>query len=258
MELSTGVRLDLAEAGDPGGVPVLMLHGLTDSWRSFAPMLPMLPPEVRAIAVTQRGHGDASRPPEGYRGEDFAADAVALLDAMGIERAIIVGHSLGAWVAGHVVRAYPQRVSGLVLLGAIASPGANPVLQEFASEAVAPLRDPVDAGFVREFQLGTTARPLAPGMLDLFVGESLKVPARVWRDAFGALMKDDLVTLLAGVAAPTLLIWGDRDAYASRDDQERILAVAPGARLSVHEGCGHAVHWEEPAAVAAEVAAFAV
>src|SRR5687768_3405964 len=60
--LSTGVTLPFVEQGDPAGMPVVLLHGLTDSWQSFAPVLPFLPASIRAFAVTQRGHGDADRP----------------------------------------------------------------------------------------------------------------------------------------------------------------------------------------------------
>ena len=62
IALSTGVTLPYVEQGDPDGVPVILLHGVTDSWRSFEPVLPHLPPSIHAFALTQRGHGDADRP----------------------------------------------------------------------------------------------------------------------------------------------------------------------------------------------------
>ncbi len=58
--LPTGVTLPYAVSGDPAGIPVLMLHGLSDSWRSFEGVLPYLPPGIRAYALSQRGHGDAT------------------------------------------------------------------------------------------------------------------------------------------------------------------------------------------------------
>ena len=60
VELPTGVTLQYVEQGDPAGIPVLLLHGATDSWRSFEPVLPHLPSSIRAFALTQRGHGDAA------------------------------------------------------------------------------------------------------------------------------------------------------------------------------------------------------
>ena len=66
-ELRGGLRIPYVEHGDRTGTPVLMLHGYTDSWRSFEPLLRHLPPGLRAIAPSQRGHGDAGRPAVGYR-----------------------------------------------------------------------------------------------------------------------------------------------------------------------------------------------
>src|SRR5215207_8668876 len=74
VKLPSGVELPYIEQGDPSSVPVLFLHGYTDSWRSFEGVLPHLPRSIRAVAVTQRGHGDADRPFTGYDPRDFAAD----------------------------------------------------------------------------------------------------------------------------------------------------------------------------------------
>lgn len=94
VRLSSRITLPYVEQGDPRGVPVLFLHGVTDSWRSFEPVLPHLPKSMRAFALTQRGHGDADRPAS-YRTRDFAADIAAFLDALELDSAVLVGHSMG-------------------------------------------------------------------------------------------------------------------------------------------------------------------
>ena len=81
IELPTGVVLPYAEHGHPRGVPVLLLHGVTDSWRSFETVLALLPPDVHAFAVTLRGHARASQPPTGYLYADLAADVAAFAEA---------------------------------------------------------------------------------------------------------------------------------------------------------------------------------
>ncbi|MCD6027954.1 MAG: Biotin synthesis protein BioH, partial [Thermomicrobiales bacterium] len=95
IALTTGVRLPYVEQGAPDGVLMLLLHGYTDSWRSWESVLPHLPAAIHAYAPTLRGHGDADRPPAGYGPRDFAADAAAFMDALGIGQAIIVGASMG-------------------------------------------------------------------------------------------------------------------------------------------------------------------
>jgi len=99
--LPTGVTLQYAERGSASGVPVFLLHGVTDSWRSFEHVLPYLPSTIRAIAVTLRGHGDSSRPEGGYRYAEMAGDVRALMDALGIPAAVVVGHPPAQHVVAH-------------------------------------------------------------------------------------------------------------------------------------------------------------
>jgi len=85
------------------------------------------------------------------------------------------------------------------------------------------------------------------GHLDTVVAETLKVPAFVWHATFGGFLESgDFSGELTGVGIPTLLTWGDRDTYASRAAQDRLLQVIPHARLITYEGHGHALHWEDP------------
>jgi non-heme chloroperoxidase len=209
----------------------------------------------RAIAVTQRGHGDAERPASGYRVEDLASDAAELLEALELPPAIIVGHSMGAWAAEQVAVDNPERVAGLVLIGAFgAGPDSEAVVA--LTEEVSELEDPVDPGFVREFQVSTTNRPIPAALLDTVVAESLKMPARVWREVGTGFRRIDLSERYGEIAAPTLLVWGDQDAYVTRAEQDMLVREVPNARLSVYEGTGHAVHWEGPKRFARELTQF--
>src|SRR3712207_4230183 len=100
--LPNGVTLPYAVQGDPSGTPVVLLHGWPDSWRSFEGVMAHLPASVHAFALTQRGFGDADRPAAGYDPSDFAADVAAFMDAVGLASAVIVGHSMGSFVAQRV------------------------------------------------------------------------------------------------------------------------------------------------------------
>jgi non-heme chloroperoxidase len=256
VALPTGVTLPYVEQGDPAGVPVVLLHGGTDSRRSFDPVLPYLPSSIRAFALTQRGHGDASRPAAGYHPRDFAADVAAFLDSQGLESAILAGHSMGSTVALRFALDYPQRTRALVPMGAFVRYRTNPVIVEFVEDVVSGLEDPIDWSVAQEFQESTLAGPISASFLEVAITESLKVPARVWRDLFAGLLDDDHVERLDRIAAPTLLIWGDQDAFVPESDQETLLATIAGSRLETYRGTGHAVHWEEPARFAADLVSF--
>jgi pimeloyl-ACP methyl ester carboxylesterase len=257
VELAGRATLRYVERGDPAGIPVLLLHGVTDSWHSFEPLLPLLPTSIHAFALSQRGHGNSERPARGYRTRDFAEDIAGFMDAVGLRSAIIVGHSMGATHAQRFAIDHPQRVAGLVLVGAFATYRGNAVIVDLWRSTVSRLADPVDAAFVREFQESTLAHAIPQPFLDAVVAESLKLPARVWRDAFAGFLEDDFADELGAIAAPTLLVWGERDTLVPRHDQERMLRCIPDAKLAVYEGAGHAVHWEEPLRFAADLGVFA-
>jgi pimeloyl-ACP methyl ester carboxylesterase len=256
LTLPDGTRLQAAESGKPHGIPVLLLHGVTDSWHSFEPVLPHLPPSIRAVALTQRGHGDSDRPRAGYRTRDFAADAAAALDQLGIERCVVVGHSMGSANAMRFAIDFPRRTAGLVLAGAFASFRRNASLVEFWETSIRHLTDPVDEALARDFQLSTVAQDVAPEFIELAIRESLKAPARVWREAFAEMLEDDFAADVERIAAPTLIVWGARDALCPRSDQIALKTAIAGARLCVYDAAGHAVHWDEPARFAADLAAF--
>jgi len=252
--LATGPQIHYAEQGDPGGETIVLLPAYADSWFSYSRVLPLLPTRYHAYPMDQRGHGDSERPACCYTVDDFAADAVAFLDAAGIERATLVGHSGSCLTARRVAVLHPDRVGGLVLIGAPLSL-ARPAVLAFQA-AVHALEDPVAAEFVRRFQAGAVHVPLPEGFLDGLVAESRKLPARVWKRALDGLVAFDDAADLGRITASTLLIWGDRDAVVSREEQQRLEEMIPDARLKVYRDTGHSPHWERPERVAADLATF--
>jgi non-heme chloroperoxidase len=256
IQLSTGVTLPYVEQGDPSGIPMVLLHGYSDSSLSYELLLPHLPDSIHAYAYTQRGHADADKPAGGYRPEDYAADVAAFLDAMGIEAAVIVGHSGGAYTAQRFALDHPDRTLGVVLIGSFHAFHDNPAVAEL-QEVVPQLTDPVDREFVREFQESCVAQPLPAGFLEAIIDGSAQVPARVWKAYLEDLLAADVPTESGTIAAPTLIQWGDQDAFCRRSDQDALLAAIPQARLSTYHGTGHCPHWEQPQRAAAEIVAFA-
>ena len=143
--------------------------------------MPLLPPPLRLFALDQRGFGDSERPERGYGIPDLAADVVAFLDAVGVERATVVGHSYGSFVARRVAIAHPERVARLALVDSGWSP-RNPVLLEVQA-SLRDIADPIPTEFVRAFQASTAYQPLPAPFFERIVAESLKLPARLWGEA---------------------------------------------------------------------------
>lgn len=255
--LTREVSLDYIVQGRRMGIPVLLLHGFTDSRRSFERVLSRLPNSVYAVAVSQRGHGDSDRPEDMYSVRDFAADLAGLMDQLGLPEAIIAGHCMGATVAQRFALDFPERTRGLVLAGSFFTLRNHPGVEEFWDSTVSRLEDPIDPAIVRSFQLSTVARPIPAPFLEIVVRESLKVPAHVWKATLRALIETDFTGELGNIRVPTMLLWGDQDALVSRSDQDRLLEAIPKSRLSVYTGIGHAPHWENPTRFAAEIAHFA-
>ncbi|MFJ4830868.1 alpha/beta fold hydrolase [Streptomyces sp. NPDC088747] len=255
-QVGEGLVLPYAEAGYPDGTPVVFVHGLADSWWSFEPLLRRLPASLHGYAFSQRGHGDADRPEDGYTPDDLASDLVAFLDALGIGRALLVGSSTGGVQARIVAGSHPDRISGLVLAGVPATLADKPAVAGI-QQSLAGFSDTVPREFVEDLMSGAVAGGVARGLMETMIDESLKVPARVWRQTLQGLLEADLPATLAGILVPTLLIWGDRDAFLPRGDQQAVLDAVHGASLLVYEGAGHAVHWEQPERVVADIAEFA-
>jgi pimeloyl-ACP methyl ester carboxylesterase len=251
--LRDGLELPYVAQGDPDGVPVVLLHAWLDSLRCFDQVMAALPERIRAFAFDQRGHGDATKPADGYGLRDLAADVGAFMDAVGLDAAVLAGASSGGYVAQRFAVDRPDRTLGLALLGSPRSlRGPRP---RFA-DALATLEDPIDASFVRELSDGMVGREVPEAVMATLCEENLKVPARVWRDAFEGLLAAEPPLDTGRICAPTLIVWGARDSLLPRADQEAMAAEIPGARLVIHADVGHLPVIEVPERVAADVTAL--
>ena len=177
VALSTGVTLSYVAAGPSEARPVLLLHAWGETRRSFDRLLPALTDEVRAVAVDLRGHGGSDAPSTGYSLTELADDVVAFMDAVGLASAVLVGSSSGGYVAQQVAVTHPDRVTGLVLVGAPSDLRGRP----FFADEVEALSDPVDAAWVRESLSWFPRFHAVPEWyVDDRVRDGAALPARVW------------------------------------------------------------------------------
>jgi pimeloyl-ACP methyl ester carboxylesterase len=253
VRLATGVTLPYVARGDAGGTPLVCVHAWLESRGSFDRLRPLLPDDTYALAPDLRGHGEADKPPSGYALTDVAADVRAFLDALGLGPAVLVGSSSGGYVAQQVAVDAPERVSGLVLLGAPRSLQGRP---PFADE-VDRLAGPLDPAWVRESLTWFPRFQEVPdAYVDARVADALRIPAAVWQASLDGLASARPPTEAGTIRAPTLVLHGARDALLPVTEAQALAAAIPTSRLVVYENTGHLVLWEQPGRIAGDVGAF--
>ena len=239
-----GFKMSYTEAGSQDAEAVIFLHGFTDSSYSWSMTAPLLAGEYRIFALDLRGFGDSERPEWGYTIPQFAEDVVAFMDALQIKQATLIGHSMGTFVAHQIGWVYPERVKKLVLVSSAMTCVRNATLMDvYKTVGASSFRDPISSDFIRAWQTGPN--PVSEDFFSVILQETAKPPARVWKAALRGLLGDDHGAFLKNIAAPTLIIWGDKDTCFLRADQDSLLKAIPGAVLKVHNGAGHNVQWEK-------------
>ena len=251
--LATGVTVPYLEQGSTDGPALVLLHAWGESMHAFSRLMPELDAGLHAVAFDQRGHGDAEKPASGYQLADFAEDVAAFLDATDIPTAVLLGSSSGGYVAQQVALDHPDRVRGIVLVGAPRSlAGRAP----FADEVDA-LIDPIDRTWVEDsLKWFEFVQPVPDDYLAGRVEDGVRMPAHVWRDALAGLSAAVPPTEAGTIAVPALVIHGGQDRLLPVNEAERLAAAIPGARLTVYPDAAHLVLWEQPSRIAGDVVAW--
>ena len=257
IHLRSRVQIQYVVDGPRNAPPIIFLHGYTDSSHSWSAVTPHLAGDYRTYALDQRGHGESEKPQYGgYSMTHYADDVIAFMDKRSIDKAVLVGHSMGSLIAHRVAALHPQRVSHLVLIGS-ATGGTNNEVLEFVWNEIVGLpsfEDPVDPDFIRDWQTGPN--PVDPVFFEKVLEETAKVPARVWKDALLGLLTDDHSAFLNKIVAPTLIVWGTQDGIFFEADQDALRAALPDAVFTPYDGAGHNTHWEEPQRFADDLRAW--
>ena len=222
--------LRIASSGT-GPPDFLCLHGLVDQLEIWDRLVGPLSERGRAIRLDLRGHGESDAPPGPYRREDLARDVVALLDALEISRAILVGHSMGGVIAMTTALAYPDRVAGLVLIGT-ASQCSEKVADWYERIARAGETDGT-AGLVRAIYGERSDKRI--------VGDARGI-AHVTR-TLQSLYRDPLTPKLATLGCPALVLVGEKDPMGPKASGI-IAEQLPDATLREIPNRGHWLHVE--------------
>ena len=253
--LANGTRLAYVELGDPAGKPLLLLHGYTDSSRSWSLSAPYLK-RYRLIIPDQRGHGAADAPRCCYSLSAFADDAHQLLTALKIGRAAVAGHSLGSMVAMTMAAEFPKQVSAVVLVGSTA---LVPVKRgDWLFDSVAAMKGPLDPAsqFARDWHPANQPTPVDPAFAGAVNADLYKIPPHVWRAVLRELAEVPVGRYAADIKAPVLILSGGRDPLFGPAHHASLLKAFPRAEAHVFPALGHNPNWEQPEAVAKRIDQF--
>ncbi|MEX1195730.1 MAG: alpha/beta fold hydrolase [Dehalococcoidia bacterium] len=244
------------------GPPLLMIRGFGADCSNWGDaFLRPLQATFSCVRFSNRGTGLSDKPSGSTSIRQMADDAVALLDALGIERAHVFGVSMGGMIAQEIAINHAQRVNGLVL-GCTTPGGKNSVA---AGPDVIALLMP-QPGLSREDQL-RRARPASvepafiEGHVD-FLEEMMRLalvnptPAETSAQHLAAVQQFDAFDRLPQITAPTLVIHGDGDRLLVPENGAIIAARIPGAELKTIAGVGHMFFWEKPAEAASVIVEF--
>ncbi|MGW1373647.1 alpha/beta fold hydrolase [Streptomyces sp. NPDC002446] len=216
------VRLAYRVWGEEDAPPAVLLHCLGEDGEDWRGLVGRLAGTHRVFALDQRGHGHSDWPGE-YGFECWRDDAIGFLQALGLERVTLIGHSLGAVTALLLAAQRPELVARLVLEEAAPPLPAQPP-QELPERPAGPLP------FDWRAKVAVVAERNAPDPR--------------WWDA------------LTDITAPTLVIAGGPTSHVPQEHLAELAERIPGARLVTVEGAGHLVHEERPGAFLAEVTSF--
>jgi pimeloyl-ACP methyl ester carboxylesterase len=258
-----GHRVVYRVAGDPALPVLLLIHGITSSSATWDPVIPALAEHAHVIAPDLLGHGESDKPTTDYSLGAFASGLRDLLEHLRIERATIVGHSLGGGVAMQFVYQYSEYCERLVLvdsgglgrevsvaLRAATLPGAAFVLPVIANSHVR------DAGVaVGRLLRGIPMRP-RPSVAEVARGYATLADSPA-RSAFVQSMRSVVEPggqrvsasnrFYLGEGRPTLIVWGALDTVIPVAHAYAAHAAIPGSQLEIFEQARHFPHMDEPA-----------
>ena len=226
---------------DTGAGPaLLLLHGWGATKELMQPVAQRLP-GYRTLIPDLPGFGATPAPAQAWSAEDYAAWVLALLDRLGVERTHVVGHSNGGRIAIALGAAHPARVDRLVLTDSAGIRPRHGVRYQLRVRTFKLLRAASGWGWlpasVRE---GAQRRAAQRGSPDY------RAASGTLRSTMVRLVNTDMRAQLARLAAPTLLIWGDRDTETPLGDARVMERLIPDAGLVVFEGSGHFAYAEQP------------
>ncbi len=246
--LNSDARIDIEVAGD--GDAVVLLHGFPLSRRIWHAQLRALSRNFRVVAMDLRGMGESSVVDGPYLMESLAGDVAAVLDALGVERATLVGHSLGGYVALAFARMYVERLDRLALVSSritADTPERAAHRFELADDAERSGSNARIIAEMRDATLGATTRREHPEIIEKFTKIAEKNDPRGLASMLrGMALRDGAQDIAGDLQLPVLVVSGAEDPGMPAGEAQRTAAAFADGRLVTIEGSGHVPMLERP------------
>jgi len=249
--MTSNIAVPHAEIRGDGPETIVLLHGIGGSWQVSEFQLAEWSKKYRVVAWDMPGYGDSAALAE-MTFEALAESLKALIDSIGAQHIILVGHSMGGMVAQTFVATYPERVTRLVLLSTSPSFGSDSAAgkkfrEAFVAERIKPLDDgktPADmAGGAMNNMVGDNPDPRG---LQMAIDSMSRISSETYRQAVSCLATFDRSADLHRIGMPTLCICGQRDKVTPRGTVARMAMKIPRAQFILIEGAGHLPNIEQP------------
>ena len=244
------------DLGEGDEAPVVFIHGLGVTWQSWLEVLPRVAEQRRAVAMDLPGFGDSEMPADKISISAYAHWVDEFCERIGVDRAVVVGSSLGGFVAAELAISHPARVERLVLAAAagisITAARRRPVLTfvrtigAVGGLRAARARQIVGRPRLRHLLLGGVIRH--PSLLrhDLLVEILQGTGAPGVQPGLDALLSYDFTERLPEISCPTLIVWGNKDVLVPVEDADEFERLVPDARKVVFDDTGHGPMLERP------------
>jgi pimeloyl-ACP methyl ester carboxylesterase len=262
ITLPGGVSLQAREDGPAAAPPIVLLHGFDASLRWWQPSVPALARSHRVIRIDLLGHGGSAKPRGGYSIPEQARLVDAAMGMLGVRRAVVAGHSMGAAVATALAESDPSRVAGLVVVDEPARPGQG-VLPVTARLGFYPLIGPALRRLATDSLIYDGFKSaFAPGFCypRWVVQDYRRMTYSAYDDSGRGesdyVKAESMDRRLAQVRRPVLVVFGTRDRIAVAGAWRSYRGV-PGVRIALVDGAGHSPMFERPGPTAGAILAFA-
>jgi len=253
--LSSGVHMKYHDVGPKEGKTLLLIHGMGDSSRSWYLIGPDLLKEYRLIAPDLTGHGMSEHPNCCYALDFYEQEIMELMENLKIEKAVVVGHDMGSFVAQRIAIDHPERVEKLILISS-SDTGADNKELDYVSGVVQTQKGPADPSFTAHWFSVTTVLPIPDPLKERVKTEREAISKDVWAGDVKIMMNGNPKDQLSKLTMPTMIMWGDKDHVFQQADQDRLKAAIPNSQFKEYAGAGHTIQWEKPVEVVADVKAF--